>query len=1039
LHKLKFILSILLLISCSLSNAQHYYSENITSKNGLPNNAIRSLFQDSRGFMWIGTDAGVSRWDGETFINYNTLDGLAGNKVWWIDEDNKGNLWFACFGAGISKFDGLNFTSYSSSDGLVDNTVRVVKYSPHFDCLLIGTNKSISVLKDTIFHNFSAANGSLDGDVIITAIMEDKNQAVFYDFANHHYSLKINGEGRYILNKLKNNWLLNYGICSSAISNDGDTIIGWGREGIVIKKNDSGIEIPAIGQVFGIAEDNTGSLWAASWNGGGISPPGGLFKLEESNAIPLNETYNFESIRGWSVFFEKNKNLIFYGTLDNGIYKIPPQYFEYYPASFFNENKMNVTDMALDNKSNRWFVTGRQLIMWDGKNFQKLDIDSFYTVKQEFDNKARSLYNSIDWNVGLDEIRSNIQAHVEYIEIDNQGDAWVAINNLGLFQIPQNDLSNIKYYDAFIKLPLVPNIVFDEADSLFASDGYYPFLRKYSNIRKSNTYFDYEDSLHPLHSKNLFSYQNEIWACSHTHGVFLQKDGAFRTLTTEDPTINKIVNDICFDKQGNAYLAGNDGRIEVLDNKTRKKIFEINPSTHNSPVLWIEISNNMLLAGYGDGMKVFKLEYLNNRIFHARYFTFSEGYPQQLITGSEIDKNGDIWLTTSDGLVKINTRLLDEYESKPLLTVIEKVELQNEKTEWSRFAKINPWSGLPLQSIKLDPDQNHLSIYFHTLNFNNPEADLHYYKLDGIDADWNRSTSKNYVIYPYLVPGKYTFRVKSRNKLSGLFSIPAEFSFVILKPWYKQTWFIVLIIVLFAGIVISIYKIKVNDIKKNEKKKREILKKISELESKALQAQMNPHFLFNSMSSIQDYVLDHNIDQALTYLSSFSKIIRMTLEFVDRKFVKISEILTYLEHYVKLENMRFDDLFEYQVICDKEINPETTQIPPMILQTIIENAIAHGIRPLKQRGKITLQFIKINKETFKCIVEDNGIGREKSAQINKDQNLIKESRGLKIIRDRLELLNNGQPGPFKMQIIDLHSATGQATGTRVEITMAFSY
>jgi len=1032
---LKFILSILLLITCSLSSAQNYYSENITSNNGLPNNAIRSLFQDSRGFMWIGTDAGVSRWDGKSFINYNTLDGLIGNKVWWIDEDNKGNLWFACFGAGISKFDGLNFTSYSASDGLVDNSVRVVKYSPYFNCLLIGTNKSISVLKDTVFHNFSVTNGCLEKDVIITAIMEDKNQAVFFDFANYHHILKLNGEGRYILNKLKNNWLLKYGLCSSAISKDGDTILGWFREGVVIKKNDSTIEIPAIGQVFGLAEDNQDNLWAASWNGNSLSPPGGLFLIDNSKPTPMNLPYKLESIQGWSLFFESNQNLVFYGTLDNGLHKIPPMYFESYPPAFFNEHDLSVRDIEIDHNNNMWLITDSLLIFWDGNTLKKTKLISFYHSRYHHEASNDTFQNRLQKLRTLTSDYKNRNTCFTNIDLDKDGSIWVAINSLGLFNFPQNNPNNKPKYI----LAIGSEFELNAKDTLFQCHAWFSHLVKFQDFKKNEEVIIYQDSLNPVMLKKMVNHKNEIWLFSRIEGVFLYNKGVFRTITSEDESINKLVNDICFDSHGNAYLGGNDGRIEVLKSETRRKIFELIPTDQRGPVLWINISNNLLMAGYVDGMKVFRLGEVNNKTHSSRYFSHSDGYPDKLVTHSEIDKKGNIWLTTTDGLVKINTALLVDVEDKPLQTIIEKVELLTRKTDWSLFTETNQWSGLPTEPPQLNPNQNHLSIYFHTLNFNDPESDLHYYKLDGIDDDWNLPTNNNYVVYPFLAPGKYNFRVKSRSERTGLFSMPAEFSFTILKPWFKQTWFILLMVALLVAFIITAYNLRVNSIRTEEKKKRQILLKISELESKALQAQMNPHFLFNSLSSIQDFMLDHNVDDALTYLSSFSKIIRMTLEFVDQKQVKLSEILTYLEHYVKLENMRFDNLFDYEVVCQEEIDPETTKIPPMILQTLIENAIKHGIRPLKHKGKITLLFIKIDDETFKCIVEDNGVGREKSAQINKDQNLDKESRGLKIIRERLGLLNSGQRGPFKMEIIDLKTATGQAAGTRVEITLAFCH
>ena len=1031
---MKFILSILLLITCSLSNAQNYYSENITSKNGLPNNAIRSLFQDSRGFMWIGTDAGVSRWDGETFITYNTLDGLAGNKVWWIDEDNKGNLWFACFGAGISKFDGLIFTSYSSSDGLVDNSVRVVKYSPDFDCLLIGTNKAISAFKDTVFYNFSSEKGDMDKMVIITSILSNQKEAVFFDFLGNTYILKQDSVKIFIIEKTARKLLNKYFASSAITSSEGDTIIGWRREGVAIKRKDSTIEIPAIGQVFGIVEDNQSNLWAASWNGNDLAPPGGLFLIKDAKPFPMNQPYKMKSIQGWSLFFESNQNLIFYGTLNNGLYKIPPKYFEYYPPAFFNKNDLSVKGLKIDNNDHKWLFTDSLLIFWDGNKTEKIELKEFFNSRYQYE---KSVSNSENLKQNIQKLKSaykNNTIGIDDIELDKNNRIWIEINMLGLFNLPQNNPEKKPVYIANIGA----DFAFNNEDTLFQCHRWSKHLTKYHDFKNSYKVTKYVDSLNPVMLKKMVNHKNEIWLFSRIAGVFLYNEGVYRTITSEDVSINKIVNDICFDALGTAYLAGNDGRIEVLDNKTRQKIFEINPTDHNGPVLWIDISNNMLMAGYADGMKVFQLEDVNNRIFRPQYFSFSDGYPHQLVTDSEIDEMGNIWLTTTDGLVKINTKLLVEFQSKPLQTIIEKVELLTKKTDWSRFAETSNWSRLPLEPPKLNSEQNHISIYFQTLNFNNPEADMHYYKIDNIDDDWNVATNKNYVVYPYLAPGKYTFRVKSKNERTGLFSNTAEFSFTILKPWFKQIWFIVLMIVLLVAIIITAYNLRVNNIREEEKEKRQILLKISELEYKALQAQMNPHFLFNAISSIQDYVLDHNVDDALTYLSSFSKIIRMTLEFVDTKFVKLSEVLTYLEHYVKLENMRFEDLFEYNVICDKDIDPETTQIPPMILQTLIENSINHGIRPLKGTGKITLQFIKINNDTFKCSIEDNGIGRKKSAQINKDQNLNKESRGLKIICERIELLNKGKTEPFKMELIDLYTASGEAKGTRVEITIPFA-
>ena len=186
---MRYIVTIFLLTYTLLANSQNYYSKNITTREGLPDESIRKIFEDSRGILWIGTDAGVCRWDGETFRTFNTLDGLAGNKIWWIEEDKAGNIWFACFGSGISYFDGKNFTNYTKKDGLVDNAVRVVKYSEKYDCMAIGTGYAISIMKDSVFYNFSQENGSIGERAVVTAIFDNESSIQFYTFGHSHYKI----------------------------------------------------------------------------------------------------------------------------------------------------------------------------------------------------------------------------------------------------------------------------------------------------------------------------------------------------------------------------------------------------------------------------------------------------------------------------------------------------------------------------------------------------------------------------------------------------------------------------------------------------------------------------------------------------------------------------------------------------------------------------------------------------------------------------------------------------------------------------------
>lgn len=1007
--------------------SQNYYCDNITSSEGLPGNSIRSIFQDSRGYMWIGTDAGLSRWDGHTFTIYNTLDGLAGNKVWCIDEDNMGNMWFSCFGAGISTFDGSTFTSYTDKDGLVDNSARIVKYCSKYDCIAIGTNKAISILKDSTFYNFTLKNGALYNNVTITGIMENDRCIEFYNFSSHHYCVYFKDETPYV--KLSNLDIGKYDVSSVFKSKSGTMFYGWSREGI-IKQNDLGItKIPDIGQVFGIAEDCSKNIWAASWNGGGISPPGGLFKISNGKITRLNSSYNINSILGWSAYFEEKQNLIFYGTLDKGLFKIPPQYFKYYPSSFFGESNLNITNIEIDALDNIWFVSDSLLVEWDKVTYNKKDLNFFYNLRLNYETKTPT--NFKERISTLNDHYFHRNTHFTDIEFDNYNNAWLNCSNLGFFKIPNKSIDSTIFHSTYV----VNDFQFNSEDTLFQCGSWSTMLRKFKDFNNSEEFIAYYDSLHPINSKFIRGYQNEVWVSSRVSDLFLYDKGKLTIITEADSTINKIVNDICFDNEGYAYLGGSDGRIEMLAPETRKKLFEIKHKGHNHSILWLNVSKELLFVGCSDGLRVYKLNEIKNGKTKFHFFTASDGYRVPIVNSTAIDTDGNLWLATNNGLVKIEIAIFLECEFETLTTIIRKVEIFNTEVKWAENGKIDYWSGLPQGTANLDPNQNHVSIYFHTLNFNNTDADLYYYKLDGIDKGWVGPTDKNNVVYPFLNSGSYKFLAKSVNSLSGLESNQAEFQFVILTPWYKQIWFYIITSVLFFIVLFIVYKKRINLIKKKEEDKRGVMQKISELEIKALQAQMNPHFLFNAINSIQNYILDNDVDKALSYLSSFSKVVRKTLEFVDQQFVSLSEVLNYLQNYVSIEKMRFDEMFDYSVICDNDIDPDTTLIPPMLLQPIIENSIKHGIQPLKYRGIINVEIVKINDVSIKCIIEDNGIGRSKSSELNKRSKVNNDSIGLKITKERLEILNNNYGGNFNINIIDLYSEKREPIGTRVEITL----
>ncbi len=222
------------------------------------------------------------------------------------------------------------------------------------------------------------------------------------------------------------------------------------------------------------------------------------------------------------------------------------------------------------------------------------------------------------------------------------------------------------------------------------------------------------------------------------------------------------------------------------------------------------------------------------------------------------------------------------------------------------------------------------------------------------------------------------------------------------------------------------------------KRKRDALSKqrdaelnaeISDTEMKALRAQMNPHFIFNSLNSISDYIAKNNIGAADEYLTKFARLMRMILENSEKKEVSLVEDLKALELYMQLESLRMRNKFVYEINVDESIDKENTLVPPLLLQPFVENSIWHGIAQKEGTGKI-LVTIKREKEMISCIVEDDGIGRDRAIELaSSHPGAMQKSLGMKITKARIDVMNKVKKSEAFIHLSDL------AKGTRVEVQL----
>jgi ligand-binding sensor domain-containing protein len=334
--------------------------------------------------------------------------------------------------------------------------------------------------------------------------------------------------------------------------------------------------------------------------------------------------------------------------------------------------------------------------------------------------------------------------------------------------------------------------------------------------------------------------------------------------------------------------------------------------------------------------------------------------------------------------------------------------------------------------VVLSDKQNFISIEFKSLQYHY-EKIRYYYQLTGIDENWVSAEKLLVAKYTNLPPGNYIFKVRAVNTAGTFSSQITQLPIYITPSFWQTRWFKIVGLLLIAALVYLYFKLRIYNIKKEARKRNAIQQQIAQLEMKALRAQMNPHFIFNALNSIQTFVMKSETEQALAYLSRFARLIRDVLDNSQLNNITIAREVKMLENYMELEKLRFAEQFEYNIIVDPVLDIDFLEIPTMIIQPFVENAIWHGLLHKKERGKLVIAFAKVNDRIL-CTVTDNGIGRERSAavkQLNPQQ--MHHSRGLQITRDRLSLYNSRFNVEASFEIEDIKDEAGNSLGTRVNL------
>ena len=277
------------------------------------------------------------------------------------------------------------------------------------------------------------------------------------------------------------------------------------------------------------------------------------------------------------------------------------------------------------------------------------------------------------------------------------------------------------------------------------------------------------------------------------------------------------------------------------------------------------------------------------------------------------------------------------------------------------------------------------------------------------------------------------FETEKKEKEIKILTQNTEIQNLKLKKQQTQLWSLaggILFFLIVAYFVFTSYRLR----QKNYRTALE--KKNLETEQRMLRSQMNPHFIFNSMNSIQSYISGNENFTAMTYLSKFAQLMRGILENSRQTMISLDEEINTLNLYIELERLRFQNKFEFELKVDPNIYPETTYIPPMLVQPFAENAIKHGLKGLNGNGLLKISFVK-KDSLIECTIEDNGIGREQANAMKENRNQDHQSLGMQVTRERIDAFKKEKKTESNFYIVDLKNEAGKATGTKVNVLFPY--
>ena len=409
--------------------------------------------------------------------------------------------------------------------------------------------------------------------------------------------------------------------------------------------------------------------------------------------------------------------------------------------------------------------------------------------------------------------------------------------------------------------------------------------------------------------------------------------------------------------------------------------------------------------------------------------------PQNFSPGEELritDNKGNIYFPAGfygKGFDRVSP---DNFVSPPSFVYVQSIEINQQPSTLHR-------SSNNISRLSLRHSENTISIETGIIDYYSKGKSRIRYKLEGLDTSWHYGLHYHHVSYERIPPGKYKLVMQASNAANE-FNGPAKILSIDISPSFWTTWWfkisasILLISLIYIVTRLSIrqkFKRQMQSLEK-ERQVMELRQKTTELEMQALRAQMNPHFIFNSLNSINRFIMQSDKAQASRYLTKFSRLVRLILQNSQASLITLESELESLELYLTLEGLRFNHHFDYKISVATNIDASSIKLPPLILQPYIENAIWHGLMHKEDKGQLDIEISKENNQLY-IKITDNGVGRENASLLTSKSATKYKSMGLSITANRIASLQHLQNIESVVTINDLVNGNGSAAGTEVII------